>query len=202
MKYILIDTAGDSASVLARNEEIFEATVLPNERRHSDVLLVKVDEILKKLNLKVTDLEYMGVVTGPGSFTGIRIGIATIKGFEAVNPCKLVGLTVFDVLKGMIVDGVALLKCTKTSCYYAKYRNSNILEKGVINNDELDKIINNERLFIIKGDGLDIEKAEVISEYIDLLQKAMELAINNEYFIENNKLEAFYMQKPQAERGN
>ena len=202
MKYILVDTAGDSASVLVRNEDQSDSIELPNERRHSDVLLVKVDELLRKLSLKVADLEYMGVIIGPGSFTGIRIGIATIKGFEAVNPCKLVGLTVFDVLKGEIKDGVALLKCTKTSCYYAKYRNSAILETGVINNDELEKITSDEHIFVVKGDGVELETAEIVSDYPSLLKKAMEAAINNKEFLENNQLEAVYMQKPQAERGN
>ncbi len=198
MKYILVDTAGNSANVIARKDDKVLFATLPNERRHSDVLLGEIDGLLRQLSIKVTDLDYMGVITGPGSFTGIRIGIATIKGFAAVNNCKLIGLTAFDVLKEEIKNGVGLLKCTKTSCYYAIYRASDIEKTGVVENDEISSFGKN--IFVVDGDGLEFPNTKVIKDYKRLLQLAMENAIKNRKFVDNNQLEAVYMQKPQAER--
>lgn len=192
----MIDTAGASAYVLVRNGDMQASTQLPNEKRHSDVLLGELDGLLRKVDMKVTDLDYMGVVTGPGSFTGIRIGIATIKGFAAVNNCNLIGLTVFDVLSEEVTSGRALLKCTKTSCYYADYKNHKIIGSGVVDNSELQ----DEKYFVVAGDGLEGAKRQEITDYEELLKKAMEKAIKTKNFVQNNKLEAVYMQKPQAER--
>lgn len=192
----MIDTAGASAYVLVRNGDMQASTQLPNEKRHSDVLLGELDGLLRKVDMKVTDLDYMGVVTGPGSFTGIRIGIATIKGFAAMNNCNLIGLTVFDVLSEEVASGRALLKCTKTSCYYADYKNYKIIGSGVIDNSELQ----DENYFVVAGDGLEGAKRQEITDYEELLKKAMEKAIKTKNFVQNNKLEAVYMQKPQAER--
>lgn len=200
MRYILIDTAGVSANIIACNGNKVATAQLHNERRHSDVLLGKVDNLLKELSMKVIDLKYMGAVTGPGSFTGIRIGLATIKGFAAVNPCKLVGLSVFDVLKEKIKSGIALIKCTKTTCYYAIYKSSQIIKSGVINNDEIGNTFKGKKVFIIENDGVDYSGAVVIFDYPILLKRAMDRAIADGNFIKNNKLEAVYMQKPQAER--
>lgn len=196
MKYIMIDTAGASAYIVVKNGKKKAVKRLPNEKRHSDVLLSELDSLLNEVGMKVTDLECMGVVTGPGSFTGIRIGIATIKGFAAVNNCKLVGLTVFDVLSQKISTGRALLKCTKTTCYYADYKAHKIIASGVIDNQD----IKEDGFFVVAGDGLEAANRQVISDYEKLLEKSMDDAIKNKTFISNNKLEAVYMQKPQAER--
>jgi tRNA threonylcarbamoyladenosine biosynthesis protein TsaB len=53
--------------------------------KHSEITLVEIDKLLNKANVKIQDVDNFAVVVGPGSFTGIRIGVSLIKGFMCVN---------------------------------------------------------------------------------------------------------------------
>src|SRR5690606_13474118 len=120
MSYLLIDTAGKMASITVCHKDKTSSTILPNERRHSDTLLVELEKLLQKENLKLADFSVMAAVTGPGSFTGIRVGLSTIKAFaEAFPAVKLIGLSVFDIVKRHVKNGFVVIKSTKTHRYYA-----------------------------------------------------------------------------------
>ena len=84
MNYLLINTANDElVIVLSKDGEIFAC----NERmvkKHNEVLLPKLEQLLQDANVQLKDIDEFGVVIGPGSFTGIRVGIATIKAFKDV----------------------------------------------------------------------------------------------------------------------
>lgn len=80
MNILTIDTTSNNASVaLKAGERIIENEQL-NIRDHSVKIIPMIQEILKEGKLEISDIDVFGVITGPGSFTGIRIGIATIKG--------------------------------------------------------------------------------------------------------------------------
>lgn len=84
MNYLLVNTANDELVILiSKNGEIFSC----NEcmvKRHNEVILPKMEELLDSANLSLGDIDEFGVVIGPGSFTGIRVGIATLKAFKDV----------------------------------------------------------------------------------------------------------------------
>ena len=84
MNYLLINTANEELVIVVyKNGEIFSC----NEKlmkKHNEILLPKLDEVLKTAQIKLQDIDEFGVVIGPGSFTGIRVGIATIKAFRDV----------------------------------------------------------------------------------------------------------------------
>ena len=84
MNYLLVNTANDELVILvSKNGEIFAC----NEtmvKRHNEVILPKMQELLTKANITLNDIDEFGVVIGPGSFTGIRVGIATLKAFKDV----------------------------------------------------------------------------------------------------------------------
>ncbi len=84
--FLVLDSCGESASLaLFLNGALLEEISLP-ERTASGSLLAGVRHILQEAGLTLMDLAAIGVVNGPGSFTGIRIGLATAKGLcEAVN---------------------------------------------------------------------------------------------------------------------
>ena len=74
-----------------KNGEIFAC----NEqmvKRHNEVILPKMQELLDCANITLSDIDEFGVVIGPGSFTGIRVGIATVKAFKDVfnKPVKAI----------------------------------------------------------------------------------------------------------------
>ena len=81
MKILGIDSSGMVASVAIVLDDILIAEYTMNHKRtHSETLLPMIDEIVKTSETKLEDLDAIAVAAGPGSFTGLRIGAATVKG--------------------------------------------------------------------------------------------------------------------------
>jgi tRNA threonylcarbamoyladenosine biosynthesis protein TsaB len=81
---LAIDTASPSPAVaLAVGDEVFEQA-LPSDRRASENLLPAIERVLAGAGRRLADCERLGVCSGPGSFTGLRIGIATAWGLSRV----------------------------------------------------------------------------------------------------------------------
>ena len=98
-KYLAIDTSSRYLTVLAVNggREVLRAT--PDcAMKHSVILMGEIDSALSEACLKIEECDYIAAVTGPGSFTGIRIGIATAKGFALAAKKPLKSVTVFDLI--------------------------------------------------------------------------------------------------------
>ena len=81
MKILGIDSSGMVASVAIVQDDILIAEYTMNHKRtHSETLLPMIDEIMKTSETKLDDLDAIAIAAGPGSFTGLRIGAATVKG--------------------------------------------------------------------------------------------------------------------------
>lgn len=99
MKILAIDTASKICSVaILEKDEIIDEINLDNGQTHSENLMPIVDQILSKNHLKLSDLSFISCCTGPGSFTGIRIGIATVKAMAEVAGIPVVGVTSLEAL--------------------------------------------------------------------------------------------------------
>lgn len=98
MNLLAIDTSTKNASVsLKTNGNIFTENI-ENEITHSEKLLPLIDKILVENNLKIADIDMFLVTTGPGSFTGIRIGLATIKALAHVNNIPIYTTSTLDLI--------------------------------------------------------------------------------------------------------
>lgn len=87
MKYLAIDTTCASLRViLGADGKTYE--YCEEGKKASEILLAAIDGLLEKAGLILADIDVYAVVTGPGSFTGIRIGINTVKTFAAVTGKK------------------------------------------------------------------------------------------------------------------
>lgn len=85
-----VETATLSGSVaLSRGEEILAALTGDSGISHSNTLLKDIDKVLRETEVELSEIDLFAVATGPGSFTGLRIGIATVKGLAATldRPC-------------------------------------------------------------------------------------------------------------------
>jgi len=81
MKILGIDSSGMVASVAIVQDDVLIAEYTMNHKRtHSETLLPMIDEIVKTSETKLEDLDAIAIAAGPGSFTGLRIGAATVKG--------------------------------------------------------------------------------------------------------------------------
>ncbi|MDO4484307.1 MAG: tRNA (adenosine(37)-N6)-threonylcarbamoyltransferase complex dimerization subunit type 1 TsaB [Clostridia bacterium] len=99
MKLLAVDTSGPvcGVAVLADGAIVYECSVT-NKLTHSTNLMPMIDQALTMSGLTLKELDYVAVVTGPGSFTGVRIGVSTVKGLchGAGIPCVTV-----DALEAM-----------------------------------------------------------------------------------------------------
>ena len=85
-----VETATLAGSVaLSRGEEIIAALAGDSGISHSNTLLKDIDRVLHEAQVDLSEIDLFAVATGPGSFTGLRIGIATVKGLAATldRPC-------------------------------------------------------------------------------------------------------------------
>ncbi len=98
MKYLAIDTASDIMKVLVAKDGEYYYFQSAEYRTASERLMTEVDALLRKSGLKLSDMDFFGCVTGPGSFTGIRIGMATVKAFTYACNKPVVAVTALELL--------------------------------------------------------------------------------------------------------
>lgn len=104
LNILVIDTSSNlcSLGIKYNDRKIFKT--LDEGKTHSETLLPLIDSVLKENNISLDDINILGVVTGPGSFTGIRIGISTIKAVAFAKDIKVVEITSTEVLARNIED--------------------------------------------------------------------------------------------------
>ncbi len=93
MILLAIDSSGSAASVAVGTEDkLLAHHYIDDKLTHSQKLMPMVDSVLQDLGMTASDIDIFGAVTGPGSFTGLRIGIATVKGLAAALGKPVVGI--------------------------------------------------------------------------------------------------------------
>jgi tRNA threonylcarbamoyladenosine biosynthesis protein TsaB len=127
MIVLSIDSATDSAScAVLSNEKMLGEITFNNKKQHSVVLMPIVDKLLKSLQLNINDIDGFIVSKGPGSFTGLRIGAATIKGLSQGTNKPFVGVSSLDALAYNMAytDGIIcpVLDALRGNVYTALYK--------------------------------------------------------------------------------
>lgn len=164
MKVIGIDTSTTCGSVGFIDEEgdiLFEYQ-FKAQITHSERLLKAIEYVLKETGFNLEDIDGWAISLGPGSFTGLRIGISTAKGLAFATKKSIVGLSSLDILAYQISPTPYLIcpvidarKGELYTCFY-KYTEENVLERltpyQAIRPDELIKKIDKKTIFV--GDGV------------------------------------------------
>lgn len=110
MKILAIDTSTKFLSLaLAEDEKIISSFHRDMEQKHCSRLIPEIDNILRKAKLRLKDIGCIAFSKGPGSFTGLRIGAAAVKGLCFDGKIKLVGVPTLDVLAYNIRDDGRLI---------------------------------------------------------------------------------------------
>jgi len=100
-------------------------------KRQSEVAALEIDNCLKESNVKPNELTKIVVTNGPGSYTGIRIGLTLAKVMSKVLNIKLVCLSSLQVMCGM-ADCSAIIDAKSKRVYYGKYSDGNEVEKDCV----------------------------------------------------------------------
>lgn len=99
MYLLALDTATNSGGVaISRNAEVIGLLMLKTPLRYQEKILDSVDFLLCQQGLRLAQIDALAVAIGPGSFTGIRIGLATVKGFAHVLNKPVIGISTLEAL--------------------------------------------------------------------------------------------------------
>lgn len=126
MRLLMIDSATIVATAAVLDEErLLGETIVNYKKKHSEKMLPAIDHLLKDSGLDIKNIDVFGVVNGPGSFTGLRIGMATAKGFAQALDRPMVTVSTLEALAANIAyaDGVIcpMLDAQRNQVYTAAY---------------------------------------------------------------------------------
>ena len=126
MTLVTLDTATETLVVAAAHGDSWAAHYAHCGLRHASQLAPWIARVTAELGVTAADVDLIGVGIGPGSFTGVRIGLATAKGMAAAGNAQLVGICGLDALAysrrhaaGLVVP---LIDARKRRFYAACYR--------------------------------------------------------------------------------
>lgn len=211
MKLLAIETSGTlCGAAILEDEKLIDKIELENGLTHSQNLMPIIKDLLEKNNFKISDFETFVCDIGPGSFTGIRIGIATIKAFsDSLNiPC--IGISSLEALAYNINNNsnlvCSILDCKNDNCYFALYefKNGSYIEvespcaksKQEVLNLLNEKYADKKMIFV--GNGIPEKSSDF---YLDIYN--LGIAGFKKFVKNNNKGEEIlplYLRKPQAQR--
>ena len=210
MKILCIETSSTLCGVaILENTTLIDKIELNNGLTHSETLMPLIKEILEKNNLTLKNIDLISTDIGPGSFTGIRIGIATSKAFsDSLNiPC--VGISSLEVLAYNVKGDNSLIcstiDCKNNNCYFSLYElvsnQYNVLELPKA--ETIDNVLNllkskySDKNIIFVGDGI---KDNSISNHLST--ENLGIAGFKKFISNNNNGEEvlpMYLKKSQAE---
>ena len=224
MKILSIDTASNICGV-----SILEDTNLickldkDTGRTHSENLMPMIQQALKQANLKLKEIDLLVCDKGPGSFTGIRIGIATVEAFHDSLSIPCVSVNSLESLAYSIKkEGfiASIIDCKNDNCYFALYKLKDAKYQEMIP-PTADTITNalkacEENCFhtsdiTFVGDGCEIYQDLILSNFENGILATSENNFLNSYYVglaglnqfQQNRSEdilPLYLKKPQAQR--
>ena len=169
MKILAIDTSTTHSSCAVMDDNNIVGDFSINQSMsHNEILLVMVDEMLKKLNIDIEDIDLFVAVTGPGSFTGIRIGVTVVKALAMALNKPIVAVNTLEALSfGVFSDKkkIPLIDARGERVYYGVYEginNENIVAPALLTIDELLDEFSDKGKFVFVGDCVNLYKDRIL----------------------------------------
>lgn len=201
MNYLALDTSGKNLSVIiCKDGEIFSFYDENCGVNHSVAVMPAIEDLAKRANFDFNTADFFACVVGAGSFTGIRIGVSTIKAlcFAFNKPC--LSVTSFDTIAYNKGQGnyLAVIDAKHNGFYVCGYKDGKVSFPPAF--------INREELLTLQGEYefLSFEKiADLQTEVVSVLTgliKAVEIK-KDEVESDIDALVPLYIRKSQAEEG-
>lgn len=96
MNVLLSDTSTETLSIALSTDTSYEERLVSGAFRHSEDLLPEIEALLSRAGITMKDLDLLITAKGPGSFTGLRIGMASMKGISSALSIPLVSVPTLD----------------------------------------------------------------------------------------------------------
>ena len=222
MRILGVDTSSKVATcAICEDDRLVCEFILNNKMTHSQTIMPIIDECLKKSELTTKDIDIFAVSNGPGSFTGLRIGVTTVKGLAHAMNKPVVGVNTLEAMCynlpfcPYIISPI--MDARREQVYNAVYK----FEKGVLTEIVQPRAISVEDLMIelkkrgekvvFLGDGVPVfesaikEKLGDLAEFAPInaeMQRASGvcLAAKSKTTVHYSRLTPVYLRKSQAER--
>lgn len=223
MKLLSIETSDKMCGAcISENENIIDKLELNNGLTHSESLMPLISELLNKNNLSLTDINGFVCDIGPGSFTGIRIGVASVKAFvDSLENVAYTGVSSLEALAYNYSENstiCSIIDAKNDNCYFALYNLENSIYTQIYNPtastiSEMIDIVNNisyEKIVFIGSGAISyknviqnsVANATFLSVELNHINTS-NLAIAGFRKISSNTtldLSPMYLKKPQAQR--
>ncbi len=225
MKILALDTTGLAASVAIVDEEKTVAEFTTNfKKTHSETIMPMVDNIFSITGMELSEMDAIACSSGPGSFTGLRIGIATAKGLAFGANLRLVPVPTLDAIAYNVFKSgdlvVPLMDARRNQAYTAFYECEingikRLTEYMALDIDEIIKMAGEfGKNVIFLGDGAAAFKAEIERSSLGFsfapphmnMQRASSVGslgivlAKSGHLIAGHEFKPFYLRKSQAER--
>ena len=222
MRILAVDTATTSCSVaIVDKTSLLSEFTLAKEETHSKHLMDMIKAALRMSGLNFSDLDGFAVTRGPGSFTGLRIGISTIKGLAVASEKPVVGVSSLETLALQVSYSrdliCPILDARRGEVYFSRYRflNGHLkkqTKERVAPPDQAVEDLNESCLFVGNGallyKEMILEKMGELASFAPLIQntiRASTMAYLSMAKFENNdtddieKILPYYIRKSDAE---
>jgi len=222
MKILAVDTSSKVASAaIVDGDKLICEEVLNNKLTHSETLMPMIKRVFDKSELTPADIDLFAVSNGPGSFTGLRIGVTTVKGLAHACKKDIVGVNTLLALAYNLPYCpyiiCPIMDARRGEVYNAIYKfNDDILNEVVAPRalplvNVLEELLSKNEKVVFLGDGVPVFKDVIIEKLGDLAvfapQNANEQRASSvaEAAKSKDKLKYFelvpeYLRKSQAER--
>lgn len=136
MKALAIDSVSTCLTITAKNGELTASMTLDVGIHQAEYIITMIENVLRETSLSVKDLEFCVLCSGPGSFTGLRLGFSALKALETVSKCPIYGIETMEAYakdflfwQGILIP---VLDARRDRFYLSIY------EDGILKEDKLD----------------------------------------------------------------
>lgn len=176
MKILAVDTSTNSCSVaIVDKESLLAEVTLVSRQTHSKHLMKMINTVTDLSDLSISEMDGFAVTSGPGSFTGLRIGISSIKGLAAASDKPVVGVSSLDAIAMQFSCSPHLicpfLDARGGEVYFSRYRFEDSVLKKEIEEQVLlpeDAVCDIDESCIFVGDGASIYKNVILDRIGEL----------------------------------
>ena len=216
MKILGIDTSSSSLSVAVMDDDLLKGEFTLNHKlTHSEQMMPLLDGLLSHLELKMSDIDLIGVSVGPGSFTGIRIGVAAANAMAMALDIPVVGISSLEAMAYTAGETaytiVSTFDAQRDRFYFNAYRFENSELKALEAEDVLEKedlikklesydkvLLLGDAVFINEELPLNVKKAKRAVRYVRA-SSVCELAHRDYLLGKTGFAVPVYLRKSQAE---
>ena len=191
MNVLAIDTSGSHLTVLIKTQA---GTTINYKKdaglKHSVTLLTEVESALESAKLSLKDINVFCAVTGPGSFTGIRIGVSTVKAFAYAFNKKVLSVTSFDTIAYDSEEQkvLAVIDARHGNYYVCGYENKKVcLAPSFIDESELKRLESEYKI-------ITLESADIKNGLVNAVNAKIKSATDD-----RESIVPLYVKKSQAE---